>query len=679
VTGLFAAGLLLAVCAIGWDAVVPIRLAAWRMVGYAFSAAAAGCLLVVGAVAVSGTTARIDVHHALALPAGSLVADRLSGLFLLIIFVVALPVALATMDWVRSPDRVRSRGMGIGFALTILAAAIVVSADNVFVLIFGWELLSFAFYLLAGVRRERAESARSSLLAFAFGKAGGALLMFGFLLALSHTGSWQLSDMSQASGALHDVSYVLLIAGFVTKCGLVPVQVWLPPTYESAPGPVRALMAGSAVNVAFYGLWRTLDTLGAPPVWLVVVVLLVAGFTAILGIAHAAVQTHLLRVIAYSSIENAGLIVVGYGVALAGAATANNRLIAVGLLAGTMQAAAHAIAKSLLFTSAATVEAVVGSDDLDRLRGVSRRLPLSGAGLAIGSLTLAGLPITIGFVSEWFLLEALMQQFRLPGLALKLAMAAAGALVALTAGFASVTFIRLFGFVVLGGRREPQPTSDEAGLLGRISISVLCLGCLGVAAVSPLELRVFAAGLHPIVARDTSLGALKGPWVLQPVFADFSILSPSWLWIAMPILLVGTALLGLGASRSGILRVRRVPAWRSATGGVAGDDQYTAFGYANPTRKVLANILLTRSELRAVEETTGGRVGQESKGVAGTQLGYTSDVVEMVGAFIYRPLFAVLQTVVRGVKRLQSGRLDAYVAYMLVAFVAVLAVVTALA
>jgi hydrogenase-4 component B len=386
-----------------------------------------------------------------------------------------------------------------------------------------------------------------------------------------------------------------------------------------------------------------------------------------------------MRLIAYSSIENAGLIVTGYGVALAGAAAGNQRLVAVGLFAATLQVCAHALAKSLLFSSAATIESVIGSDEIDRLRGISRRLPISGAGLAIGSLTLAGLPPTIGFVSEWFLLESLMQQFRLPGLALKLAMAAAGALVALTAGFASVTFVRLFGFVVLGGERRPTTMRDDARWPSRIAVGVMSAGCLAVAALSPLEARAIFAGLSPIVSRAVTAGALKGPWVLQPVFAGFSILSPSWLWLVLPTMIALAVLIGVVASQGSMLHVRRVPAWKSATGGVTGDDRYTAFGYANPTRKLLANVLLTRTELRAVELETGGHVGNESKGVAGAQLGYTSDVVEVVGAFVYRPLIRALRVVVRVAKLLQSGRLDAYIGYMLIALVAVLAVVTALA
>jgi len=678
-SGVLIAGLILVACAIGWDLGMPVERAVSRTVGYLFSAAAVACFLIVGAVGIAGRSTNVDLHRALALPIAGLHVDRLSGLFLVICFAVALPVVASMADWARSPDRVRSRGLGAGVALAIGAVALVVTANNIFVLIFGWELLSFAFYVLAGVRRERTAGAQASVLAMAFGKVGGALLLLGFLLLAGHSGSWQLADLGHATGIRHDFGYALLIAGFATKCGLVPVQVWLPPTYEAAPGPARALMAGAAVNVAFYGMWRTLAILGRPPVWLVVVVLLVAAFTAILGIAHAAVQTHLLRLIAYSSIENAGLIVAGYGVALAGAAARNSQLVAVGLLAATLQICAHAIAKSLLFVSAATIESVVCSDELDQLRGISRRLPFSGMGLAIGSLTLAGLPPTIGFVSEWFLLESLMQQFRLPGLALKLALAATGALVALTAGFASVTFVRLFGFVVLGGEPRRTTLGEEAGLSGRAATCVLSLGCLAIAALSPLEVRMISAGLGPMIGPGVTDGARKGPWVLQPVFADFSILSPSWLWVMLPALLAFAVVIGIAASRGGLFHVRRVPAWRSATAGVIGHDRYTAFGYANPTRKLLANILLTRTELRTVERETGGHVGAETDDAAGAELGYTSDVVEIVGAFVYRPLIRGGLVIVTVAKKLQSGRLDAYVAYMLIALLAVLAVVTALA
>ncbi len=352
--------------------------------------------------------------------------------------------------------------------------------------------------------------------------------------------------------------------------------------------------------------------------------------------------------------------------ALVGAASRDRGLLAVGLLAATLQIVAHAIAKSLLFTASAQIQAADGTDKLDDLRGTVRRRPWSGTGLAIGSLTLAGLPPTAGFVSEWFLLESLMQQFRVPGLGDRLVLAITGAAVALTAGFAGVTFVRLVGLVVLG---KPEPTGasgpGDYGPLGRAGVVLLAVACLAVAALTPLEIRVIAAGLAPVVPAHTVLGALGSPWVLRPVFAGFSILSPSWLWLVMPALSGLVILVCWALSGRRLLRVRRVEPWLSATAGVSGRDSYTAFGYANPTRRVLAAALHTRAEVRQT-------------GLDVPHIWYRSDVIEVVEQYLYRPVRRPFLRLVRLAKRMQSGRLDAYLGYLLIALIAVLAVVTAM-
>jgi len=715
VSGLFAAGLILLAVAAAAD-LAGGRVARFMGSGplYLLGAAGSACLAVLGGFALTGRSVQLGVGGWLgqAVPGqqtAGLAADRLSGMFLALSFGAAVPVSVAFASWARSP-REKRRGLGASYALALGSVAVIMTAQDAFTFLFGWEALTLAFYLLAGSERHKRGRGAAAQITFAFGKASGAALLLGLLLLATRSHSIMLASFADVpGGAARTTAQVLLLAGFAIKAGLGPFQIWLPRGYSAAPGPARAIMAGVCVNVAFYGMWRTLALLGRAPGAVVCVVLVLGALSALLGIAHAAVQNRLSRVIAYSSIENSGLIVTGFGIALTGAAVGDRRLIAAGLLAATLQMVAHTAAKSLLFTSVAGIEAAAGSDDLEdlRVRGGGRGggwgTPWSGFGLAVGSVTLAGLPPTAGFVSEWFLLESLMQQFRVPGLGYRLVLALAGAAVALTAGFAGVTFVRLVGLIVLGrpgghgGAGSPPggavlggivpPRLTDYGWTGRAAVVVLAGCCLAIAAVTPLEVRVIAAGLSPDVPSALTMGALKSPWVLQPVFAGFSILSPSWLWLEMPVMLLLVVLFTWAVSGRRLLRVRRVPAWRSATIGVEGADSYTAFGYANPTRRVLAGVLDTRSEVRQImmeengsDDGTGApdRPDPAETGQA-AHLQYASDVIEVVEAYLYRPVFRAFMSVVAVAKRLQSGRLDAYLLYMLIALIAVIAVVTVLA
>jgi hydrogenase-4 component B len=660
---------------------------------YLLGAAGAGCLAAAGGFALTGRVVTLDVAGWLGDPipgqrAAGLAADRLSGLFLVMAFGAAVPISVAFASWARRQGP-RPGRLGASYALALGSVAVIVTAQDAFTALFGWESLTAAFYLLAGADRHRRDRAGAAQITFAFGKVSGAALLIGLLLLAAKSHSILLASFVHVpGGAARTTAQVLLLAGFAVKAGLVPFQVWMPRGYAAAPGPARAIMAGVCVNVAFYGMWRTLTLLGRAPGWLVGAVLLLGAVTALLGIAHAAVQNRLSRVIAYSSIENTGLIVTGFGVALTGTAVGNRTLVAAGLLAATLQMVAHTAAKSLLFTSAAGLEAGAGGDDLEQLRARGRRTPWSGFGLAVGSVTLAGLPPTVGFVSEWFLLESLMQQFRVPGLGYRLVLALAGASVALTAGFAGVTFVRLVGLVVK--RDAPEDIRGAPltyGWFGRAAVVLLSVCCLAISAVTPLEIRVIAAGLSPVVPSGLVLGALKSPWILQPVFAGFSILSPSWLWVEMPVMLLVVVAFAWAVSGRRLWRVRRVPPWRSATMGVDGLDSYTAFGFANPTRRVLAGVLHTRAEVREImledddrDEGSGPPDRDEDADREQVKrLRYASDVIEVVETYFYGPALRSFMAVVAVAKRLQSGRLDAYLLYMLIALIAVIAVVTALA
>jgi hydrogenase-4 component B len=657
------------------DVVAGVSQALWRRLPYLFALAGSVCLVVLGARTTVGAPTRIDLTGVLGVGHNALRIDSLAGLFLTLLFAIGVCVSACFVSWAGPAENAHRRGTASGYVLLLASVAVILCAADAFTFLFAWEMLTVSFYMLTSVTRAAARQAGAAWSTIGIGKVSGAALLFGFLLMAGHTHSLSIASWHAIGpGAIHDVAWVLIVIGFGAKVGLVPLQVWIPVGYPAAPGPARAAMAGIAANVGVYGLWRFLGVLGRPPVWLVIAVLLVGGITALLGITFAGVQGRLARVVAYSSIENAGLIVTAYGVALTGAVIGSNALLAMGLLAATLQTVAHAIAKSALFTSLANVEAATGTDELDALRGIGRRMRWSGAAFGAGAVTLAGLPPTIGFVSEWFILEALMQEFRVPGLAIRLGLAAAGALVALTTGLAALTFLRVLGLTFLG-RPGSAVVADarEPGLFGKAGVVLLGFTCLGLAAVTPWEIRYIARGLSPIVPQHATTQALKSPWVLQPIFKGFSILSPSWLWIAMPTAFAAVFLGAIVLSGGRYLRVRRVPAWRSATSGVAGPSSYTAFGFANPLRHVLGNILGTsRSTTIVVSESSG----PDSHLVAHVET--QTRVIEPVEIYLYRPLRRAILAVARVAKKLQSGRLNAYVAYMLFALLVALALTAAL-
>jgi formate hydrogenlyase subunit 3/multisubunit Na+/H+ antiporter MnhD subunit len=454
--------------------------------------------------------------------------------------------------------------------------------------------------------------------------------------------------------------FVLFLIAFGSKVGVLPLQGGLPAGYGAAPR-LGAASLSVALCAGFYGLWRfEFGVLGPLPTWSGDALLVLGGVTALVGIAYALTQDNLRRFLGYSTIEHTGIVLVGLGVALLGHAAHDPPLAAAGLLAATLHVCAHNLAKTLALIGVDRVEVATGERTQDPLGGLSRVMPLSAAGVGVACLTLAAIPPLGGFVSEWFTFEALLQGFRMPTLLSRLLCALAAAALALTAGLGLLAFAKYYGFMFLGLARRTaaglrEPSRRPFGLV-LLSAVILFLGT-----VAPWEIHALGSGLRPLLGFNAASSAISHPLVLGPVFADFSVLAPTWLSIVLPSYAVLALLIAVS---TGPGKVRRAPVWVTGSGPEIASVQYRPSAYSNPMRVVLRGPLGYRTRLVQTHDDASHPTFMVENGV-----------VLAIDRFIYGPLARTALGIAARVRSLQSGRLSAYLLYMLIALVGALSLV----
>jgi hydrogenase-4 component B len=431
-----------------------------------------------------------------------------------------------------------------------------------------------------------------------------------------------------------------------TKAGVMPLHSWLPRAHPIAPAPVSALMSGVMIKVAIYGLVRVLvDWLGVLPLWFGVLVLALGALSAVGGVVYALFQHDLKRLLAFHSIENVGIIVLGLGACLLLRARGADAWAAIALAAALLHTLNHAVFKSLLFLGAGAFERAVGSLELDRLGGLLRRMPWTGGAFLVGSLAIAGVPPLNGFASEWLTLQALVHVPAYGGLGDGLAGAVALAALAATAALAVFCFVKVVGLVLLGPPRRPSVAdATEVAVPLRAAVVGLAGVCV-VLGVVPGLLVASLARLAPWpVAMPTTLALqLPGTGSLPTV------------GIAVVLGVLGSAFFGL--------RGRRVaapaPSW--ACGQLVQPQlAWTSAGFTKPVRLVLEAVLRPQREIAV--RSAGGVVQEVS---------YSGRVPHLIEERLYAPVVRSGLVAARQARRLQTGHLSTYVWY-LVALVLVL-------
>jgi formate hydrogenlyase subunit 3/multisubunit Na+/H+ antiporter MnhD subunit len=590
--------------------------------------------------------------------------DALSGWFVALVGAVVLVVGVYTIGYAgRGGHGASSRGAMSMLPLFVAALLLVPAAGSVATFLLAWELMAVTSLLLVVTEHRHNEPVRAAAVWYAaMTQAGFVAVLFGLLWLWSLAGGDFATIRAHAdalSPAARSAVFLLCLFGFAAKAGAVPLHPWLPRAHAEAPSHVSALMSAAMVKLGVYGLLRVgFDLLGGGPSWWWLVVTVLGALSALYGIMQAAVASDLKRLLAFSTSENVGLILMGVGFAGMLAAADARTVAGLALAAALLHSVNHAGFKTLLFLGAGSVVKATGTRDLDGLGGLSRRMPATTLLVAVGALAAAALPPGNGFVSEWLLLQSLLHQ---PGGSVMLAIAApvAVAVVALTAGVGVATYVKALGTGFLARPRSPQAataTESPASMVAAMGLAALACAALAVVpgstvnAVSAVigDLRLAAPPLANDPVRLQLTGITVGFW-------------PLWLAVAVVATVSAVAFLShrLGRPR------RRVVAWDCGDGPLTSRMEYTATSFAEPLQRVFDDTLAPE---RDVDVTHDAESAYHIEAIR-----FQQRIPDRVENRLYRPLInAMLRLGDRGARALAPGSIHRYLAYMLTAFIVLL-------
>ncbi|WP_088284179.1 proton-conducting transporter membrane subunit [Kineosporia sp. A_224] len=631
-----------------------------------------------GALAWSGGTGRVVVGTVLPGVTAAYAPDRLGGAFLVLVGGVTVLASVWAFDGARGTAA--SRTAWVAYPLFVLGLLGVMAAADVVAFLLAWEVMAVASAVLVlADHARRPEVVGAGLWYAGMTQLSFLLVLGGFAVLASAAGGTGWSDLARlapdagATGA----GVGLLLLGFVTKAGAVPVHVWLPRAHPEAPSHVSALMSAAMVKAGVYGvLLVVVRLLPAGPSWWGLALLVVGSASAVFGILQAGVAADLKRLLAYSTTENVGLILVAVGAAQVTTARGDVETGHVLLVAALLLTFGHAAAKSVLFLTAGSVLHATGLRDLDRLGGLGRTMPWTCGAFGVAALGAAGLPVTAGFVAEWTLLQALVHAGGPADPRLGLVSALAVTVVALTAGLALMTFTKAFGIAFLGRpRSDGAAAAHEVGRAERLAAAVGALAVLGLGLVpGPMATAaVRALGVDGVTAAGTTLaaGVRLGGVAPAPGSAGEAASGTAALVPVLDPLALGLAALAALVVVAGVVARlrRRAPrravelGWGCGGARVSPRMQYTATSYAEPLVRIFdAPLGVSRSVA-----TTTADAPYVVRAMSFRQR--VRDVFEEHG---YRPLLRAAARVGDAGRALHNGSVHRYLAWSFATFVVVL-------
>jgi hypothetical protein len=636
------------------------RRVAGRVLVYGGSCVACATLLVAGAAAMAGAGSGLALPVGLPLTGAHLRLDPLSGFFLFLIGLGGCGASLFAIGYGRHEDEPQRV---LPFYPVFLAAmALVVVADDAFTFLFGWELMSVASWALVTAHHREEGNAHAGFVYLVMAAFSGTVLLLTFALLAGGAEGYGFEAIRTAHRGA-PVTAVIAVAALIgagSKAGLVPLHVWLPLAHPAAPSHVSALMSGVMTKVAVYGFVRiAFDLAGGAPWWSALVLLLLGSATAVAGALQAFMASELKRLLAYSTVENIGIVFIALGLAQA---FRNNGLqagAALAMTAGLLHALNHTLFKSLLFFSAGSVLHATGTVALDRLGGLVRAMPWTALAFLAGSAAIAGLPPLNGFVSEWLTFQAVLLRPDIPQWGLKLAVPAGGAMLALTAALAAGCFVRAFAIAFLGRARTPAAAGAREGDAWSVGTSLGFAGLCLAAGIAPgFVIDRLAPVVRALVGQSMPPQLVNAWLTIVPVTEGRS----SYNGLLMFVFILVSMLLPAAVLRG---RVRRTAPWDCGFPDASPVSQYTAGSFAQPVRRVFGSVLLGARDRVDMPDPGDGRPAR-----------LVQAIIDPVWAYAYRPVGIAVGFVARTLDGAQFLSIRRYLGLVFAALVALLLALT---
>ena len=448
-------------------------------------AAAALAIFAIGHVALTGLPAELSLSWSLPGAALSIRVDGLAAFFLAPIFVVSALGAIYGLEyWPQARHPANGKRLRFAYGLLVAGMATTTVAANAVLFLVGWEVMALAAFVAIATEDELPETRAASYLYLVATRISTLCLIAMFALIYATSDSFALAPIHGLTPGRAAAIFLLALVGFGMKAGMMPLHIWLPSAHAAAPSHVSALMSGVMIKIGVYGLVRTLSLLPTPPAWWAVLLIALAAVSGVLGVAFAIGQHDLKRLLAYHSIENIGIILLGIGLAVLGRAVDRPELVVLGLAGGLLHVWNHALFKSLLFFSAGAVIHACHTRDIDRLGGLLPKMPRTSALFLVGAVAICGLPPLNGFVSELLIYLGLFAAARSSEASVWLTPSLAAAALALIGGLALACFVKVWGAAFLGRPRSEKVSGAHDGgnlLLVPMGLLAACCAAIGLA------------------------------------------------------------------------------------------------------------------------------------------------------------------------------------------------------